>query len=144
MEMKDSTGTVHEVDVDLDRIDVDARPGRLWLDGHLAHVAKVGDDWWVHLDGRIEVLTVVEQGAGGGGDDGGMTAPMPGKVLELLCAVGDVVEEGQALLVMEAMKMEHRIAANQAGTITDIHHDVGGQVAAGAVLIDIEPVEESN
>jgi len=127
MEMKDSTGTVHEVDVDLDRIDVDARPGRLWLDGHLAHVAKVGDDWWVHLDGRIEVLTVVEQGAGGGGDDGGMT-----------------VEEGQALLVMEAMKMEHRIAANQAGTITDIHHDVGGQVAAGAVLIDIEPVEESN
>lgn len=138
MELRDANGEVHEVEVDLSAFTLDERPGRLWIDGRLAHATKVGDDWWVHLDGRIHVLSVVEQGAGGAGDDGGMTAPMPGKVLEVLCAVGDEVEEGQALLVMEAMKMEHRIAANAAGTVAAIHFEAGEQVDAGATLIDIE------
>ena len=70
-----------------------------------------------------------------------MTAPMPGKILELLCNIGDQVETGQTLIVMEAMKMEHRIAANVSGTIAAIHHDVGEQVDAGATLIDIESEE---
>jgi propionyl-CoA carboxylase alpha chain len=70
-----------------------------------------------------------------------MTAPMPGKVLEILCSVGDEVEVGQTLIVMEAMKMEHRIAANGPGTIVAIHHEVGEQVDAGAILIDIEEIE---
>ena len=118
--------------------EIDARPNRLWVDNRLAHVVKVGDDWWVHLDGSIHVLAIDEQGAGGGGEAGGMVAPMPGKVLEILCLVGDTVEEGQTLIVMEAMKMEHRIAATESGTITTIHHSVGEQVDAGATLIDIE------
>ena len=98
----------------------------------------MGDDWWIHLDGRIHIVSIDEQGAGGSGDDGGMTAPMPGKVLEILCEVGDQVEVGQTLIVMEAMKMEHRIAANESGTITAINHGVGEQVDAGAILIDID------
>ena len=73
-----------------------------------------------------------------------MIAPMPGKVLEILCEEGDVVEEGQTLIVMEAMKMEHRIAANETGTVATIHHTVGEQVDAGATLIDIESHEKSN
>lgn len=121
--------------------ELDARPNRMWVDGQLAHVVKVGDNWWIHLDGRIHVLSIDEQGAGGSGDDGGMTAPMPGKVLEILCNVGDEVEVGQTLIVMEAMKMEHRIAANESGKIVAIHHDAGEQVDAGATLIDIESDE---
>ncbi len=118
--------------------EIDARPNRLWVDGQLAHVVKVQDDWWIHIDGRIHVLSIDEQGLSGSGADRGMTAPMPGKILELLCAIGDQVETGQTLIVMEAMKMEHRIAANASGTIAKIHHDVGEQVDAGTTLIDID------
>ena len=75
--------------------EIDARPNRLWVDNRLAHVVKVGDDWWIHLDGSIHVLAIDEQGAGGGGEADGMVAPMPGKVLEILCQVGDTVEEGR-------------------------------------------------
>ena len=121
--------------------EIDARPNRLWVDGQLAHVVKVQDDWWVHIDGHIHVLSIDEQGLSGSGDEGGMTAPMPGKILELLCNIGDQVETGQTLIVMEAMKMEHRIAANVSGTIEAIHHDVGEQVDAGATLIDIDSDE---
>ena len=121
--------------------EIDARPNRLWVDGQLAHVVKVRDDWWIHIDGSIHVLSIDEQGLGGSGDEGGMSAPMPGKILELLCSIGDQVETGQTLIVMEAMKMEHRIAANVSGTIAAIHHEVGEQVAAGATLIDIDSEE---
>jgi len=121
--------------------EIDARPNRLWVDGQLAHTVKVGDNWWIHLDGRIHVLTIDEQGAGGAADAGGMIAPMPGKVLEILCSIGEEVEEGQTLIVMEAMKMEHRISANGPGTIVAIHHEVGEQVNAGTILIDIEETE---
>jgi 3-methylcrotonyl-CoA carboxylase alpha subunit len=121
--------------------EIDARPNRLWVDGQLAHVVKVQDDWWIHIDGHIHVLSIDELGLSGSGDEGGMTAPMPGKILELLCNIGDQVETGQTLIVMEAMKMEHRIAANVSGTIAAIHHDVGEQVDAGATLIDINSEE---
>ena len=124
--------------------EIDARPNRIWADGKLAHAVKVGDDWWIHLDGAIHVVSIDEQGAGGTGEADGMIAPMPGKVLEILCEEGDVVEEGQTLIVMEAMKMEHRIAANEAGTVATIHHVVGEQVDAGATLIDIDSGEKSN
>jgi 3-methylcrotonyl-CoA carboxylase alpha subunit len=121
--------------------EIDARPNRLWVDGQLAHVIKVRDDWWIHIDGCIHVLSIDEQGPSGSGDEGGMTAPMPGKILEILCSIGDQVESGQTLIVMEAMKMEHRIAANGPGSIVAIHHEVGQQVDAGATLIDIEDSE---
>ncbi|MEE2747863.1 MAG: biotin/lipoyl-containing protein [Candidatus Thermoplasmatota archaeon] len=121
--------------------EIDARPNRLWVDGQLAHVVKVQDDWWIHIDGRIHVLSIDEQGLSGSGDESGMSAPMPGKILELLCDIGDQVESGQTLIVMEAMKMEHRIAANVSGTIAAIHHAAGEQVDAGATLIDIDSDE---
>ncbi len=121
--------------------EIDARPNRIWVNGKLAHAVKVGDDWWIHLDGSVNIISVDEQGAGNSSDDSGMTAPMPGKVLEILCSIGEQVEVGQTLIVMEAMKMEHRIAANISGEIVAIHHQAGEQVDAGATLIDIEDNE---
>ncbi len=77
------------------------------------------------------------------GDDaaegGKLSAPMPGKVVALLCAIGDRVRKGQPLAVMEAMKMEHSIAAPADGEVTGLPYAVGDQVAEGAELIGFKP-----
>ncbi len=117
--------------------------GRLHLtlrDGRtcLAHAAKVGDVWWVHLNGRTYKWERIEPGSSGTEDEGGLVAPMPGKVLEVLVAQGDVVEAGTPLMVLEAMKMEHRIVAAADGTVVAVHFQAGDQVAQGAVLLDLE------
>ena len=125
-------------------IEIDARPGRLWINNQLAHAVKVGDNWWIHLSGKVHKLTISEQGAGGASSGGGMTAPMPGKILEVLCTIGDEVTEGDSLIVMEAMKMEHRILAATSGILTALHFSVGDQVEAGTILAEIKPVENSN
>jgi propionyl-CoA carboxylase alpha chain len=72
---------------------------------------------------------------------GGLKAPMPGKVLSVLVKEGQVVERGQLLLVLEAMKMEHRIDAPWAGTIKTLNVAEGDQVANGAMLVVVEEVE---
>jgi 3-methylcrotonyl-CoA carboxylase alpha subunit len=73
------------------------------------------------------------------GDDtdevGGLTAPMPGKVISLLVDAGATVKRGQPLLVMEAMKMEHTIAAPADGVVERLLYRVGDQVAEGAPLV---------
>jgi 3-methylcrotonyl-CoA carboxylase alpha subunit len=62
---------------------------------------------------------------------------MPGKVIAVHVAVGNKVKRGQALLVMEAMKMEHTIAAPGEGTVKELLYGVGDQVAEGAALITL-------
>jgi 3-methylcrotonyl-CoA carboxylase alpha subunit len=66
---------------------------------------------------------------------GGLTAPMPGKVIALLVEPGATVRRGQPLLVMEAMKMEHTIAAPGDGVVERLLYRVGDQVAEGAPLV---------
>ena len=68
-------------------------------------------------------------------DAGGLTAPMPGKVISVLVATGTAVRRGQPLLVMEAMKMEHTIAAPADGVVERLLYGVGDQVAEGAALV---------
>ena len=105
---------------------------------HLAHVTKLGDNWWIHLDGRIHVVRMHEPGSAEDESvEGGLSAPMPGTILEILVKQGQRVREGQALVVMEAMKMEHRIQAPQAGEITKLHYSVGDRVEMGATLVEI-------
>lgn len=69
---------------------------------------------------------------------GSLTAPMPGKIIAVHVAAGDTVERGQALLVMEAMKMEHTITAPEAGQVGEVFFGIGDQVTDGAVLLAIE------
>ncbi len=68
---------------------------------------------------------------------GGLQAPMPGKVMALLVKVGDVVTAGQAVAVMEAMKIEHTLTAPKAGTVQALCYSVGDQVAEGEALIEL-------
>jgi 3-methylcrotonyl-CoA carboxylase alpha subunit len=63
---------------------------------------------------------------------------MPGAVLEVLVNVGDEVEAGTPLVVMEAMKMEHRVMAPTDGTVVAVHVEVGGRVQQGQTLVDVE------
>ncbi|HEX7738781.1 MAG TPA: biotin carboxylase N-terminal domain-containing protein [Marmoricola sp.] len=65
---------------------------------------------------------------------GSLLAPMPGSVIGVRVAVGDVVAEGDPILVMEAMKMQHTIAAPYAGVVSELNASEGQQVEAGAVL----------
>ena len=69
---------------------------------------------------------------------GGLTAPMPGKIIAVQVKSGDQVKRGQALLVMEAMKMEHTISAPADGTVKEVFFAVGDQVADAAVLISLD------
>jgi len=108
---------------------------------HLAHAAKTGDVWWVHLNGHTFRWERMEPGATSSGHDGGLAAPMPGKVLEVLVDVGQSVTAGDALMVLEAMKMEHRIVATSGGVVTAVHFQANDQVAQGVALLSIE---ESN
>ena len=113
------------------RVEIAGAPRRV-------HVTKRGDDWGIHLDGRIHGVRMHEPGsAEAKSAEGGLSAPMPGTILEILVKQGQRVLEGQALMVMEAMKMEHRIQAPRAGEITRLHYLVGDRVELGAILVEI-------
>ena len=71
------------------------------------------------------------------GEGGRLTAPMPGKVVSFAVQAGDVVKKGQPLAVMEAMKMEHTIAAPADGTVAEVLYAPGDQVAEGAELLKL-------
>ncbi len=75
---------------------------------------------------------------GGAGGDGTVSAPMQGTIVKVLVAEGDAVEPGQALLVLEAMKMENHINAEGGGTVKEVRVAAGDTVGTGDVLIVIE------
>ncbi|MCX4187514.1 sodium-extruding oxaloacetate decarboxylase subunit alpha [Methylophaga sp. OBS4] len=103
--------------------------------------------FYISIDGMPEEVTFealneyVSEGGGGRKKatlPGHVTAPLPGNVVEILVSEGDHVEAGQALLIMEAMKMETELLANISGTVQALHVTKGGRVTPGEVLIEIE------
>lgn len=109
-----------------------------------AEVFRNNGELCVFLHGREFDCTVEDQRlvairrAAGLKVDGGkkeLHAPMPGLVVRILKAVGDVVKKGDPLLVVEAMKMENELKSPTDGTIESIHALVGKPVDKGAVLV---------
>jgi 3-methylcrotonyl-CoA carboxylase alpha subunit len=107
-------------------------------------VCYAGDLINVHLDGSTWEFTfapppsIEAAGAHHGGATGGsVTAPMPGKIVKVAVAQGDVVEEHALLVVLEAMKMEHRIEASAAATVKSVLVKEGQIVSAGTALVEL-------
>ncbi|WP_433967151.1 biotin/lipoyl-containing protein [Tunturiibacter gelidiferens] len=67
-----------------------------------------------------------------------MKAPMPGRMVRVLVEVGDEVEEGQAVVVIEAMKMQNELKSPKAGRVARIAVAVGDAVGSGDVLVVVE------
>jgi len=86
---------------------------------------------------RILAIDLLAHAGEGEADTGRLTAPMPGKVVSFSVKAGDKVTKGQALAVMEAMKMEHTIAAPADGVVAELMYGAGDQVAEGAELLKL-------
>ncbi len=106
-------------------------------------VTAHGDDWLVQSNNGGITLTEQPRYPSAAGADvgGGLKAPMPGAVLAAEVEAGQTVEKGQLLIILEAMKMEHRITAPMSGTVETVHVNVGEQVENGQLLVTI--TEES-
>ncbi|WP_098010748.1 acetyl/propionyl/methylcrotonyl-CoA carboxylase subunit alpha [Streptomyces sp. sk226] len=116
------------------------------LDGAVGHFHRSGD--WLGRDGdtwHVQDHDPVEASLSGAGRSGADTlaAPMPGTVTVVKVAVGDEVEAGQSLLVVEAMKMEHVISAPHAGTVTELDVAAGATVAMDQILAVVTPREDA-
>jgi 3-methylcrotonyl-CoA carboxylase alpha subunit len=85
---------------------------------------------------QIDAIAHAGEGAAEGGQ---LTAPMPGKVIAFMAKVGDTVARGQALAVMEAMKMEHTLHAPRDGVVAELLYAVGDQVGEGGELLRLAP-----
>ncbi|MDH3061799.1 acetyl/propionyl/methylcrotonyl-CoA carboxylase subunit alpha [Achromobacter insolitus] len=116
---------------------------RITLDGHESAGTVVLHADRAHVFGGagVHVLDLYDPLAHSqdtqGDHGGGLTAPMPGKIISISVKAGDAVEKGQPLLVMEAMKMEHTISAPADGKVTEVFYGVGDQVTEGAELVAI-------
>ena len=108
--------------------------------------ATDGATIWLGRGGHAWALTEEEaapvRGGRAAGGDGTVRSPMPGTVLAVQVAPGDTVSAGQAVAVVEAMKMEHTVTAPVAGTVTEVTAKAGQQVAMDAQLAVIEPAPE--
>lgn len=103
----------------------------VWLDGERM-------DTLVH-DEVTRALSSISGPAAGGASE--IVAPMPGVVVGLPVAVGDEVEAGQAVVVVEAMKMQNELAAEADGVVAEILVKVGDTVDGGAPLVKLSPKE---
>lgn len=134
-------GVQHTVEVSIHSV-----PGVLTL--------SVGDRRWrvayfttpeaIHLmwQGRLYRFRRAQAGQGSGthtASEGILTAPMPGLVSKVWVQVGDEVESGQRLLVLEAMKTEQALRAPFAGTVRQLNVREGEIVQEGTILVEIEP-----
>ena len=122
--------------------------GEVTLDGRVIQATVYPEEniLTVILPGETARLTLVDpvglvaaQEQGGGA----VTAPMPGKVVQVSGDVGAKVKRGAPLMVVEAMKMEHTITAPADGAVAAFHYKAGDFVEEGAVLLDFDPDEES-
>jgi pyruvate carboxylase subunit B len=101
----------------------------LFLDGHRYEVEA--------LDERTRTIRDMTHAAAGPTGPAPVLAPMPGLLVKLMVAVGDQVQAGQPVAVMEAMKMENELRAAAPGTVTALPVAPGAAVAKGAVLVGL-------
>jgi pyruvate carboxylase subunit B len=161
----DLNGDRHEVELDGDQVtlggesitahleDIDGTPVRLVTIGREVHrvVARRGPTrgsytLWVDgyrfegeaLDERTRTIRDITAASSKPTGPAPVAAPMPGMVIRVNVAVGDKVQAGQGVIVMEAMKMENELRASAAGVVKAIHTEVGKAVEKGTILVELE------
>jgi pyruvate carboxylase subunit B len=102
----------------------------LWIDGYRYEVEA--------LDERTRAIRDLSGARAGPSGPAPLVAPMPGLVVRVAVAVGDAVQAGQALVVMEAMKMENELRSSATGTVKAVLAAPGTAVEKGAVLVELE------
>ncbi len=88
--------------------------------------------------GRKPTRRAAGRGAAGGSGSGEVAVPMQGTVVKVLVSVGDEVEAGQTVIVLEAMKMENNVAAEKSGTVKEVRVEPGQSVGGGDVVVVID------
>jgi 3-methylcrotonyl-CoA carboxylase alpha subunit len=106
-------------------------------DGKPGHPAELAHVFTQAGATRIRMIQPLAHAEGAQDEKGGLAAPMPGKVVSFAVKVGDMVKAGQSLAVMEAMKMEHTIAAPKDGEVTELLYAPGDQITEGAELLKL-------
>jgi acetyl/propionyl-CoA carboxylase alpha subunit len=134
------SGHITPVARDADDVDLLVHFGRR---GHHCLLHTVGDVVYVNSPlGQSELQFVprfVE--AGSGAAAGGPVSPLPGRVVSVEVEVGDAVEAGQPLVVLEAMKVTHTVASTSAGIVTEVLVEPGDTIAAHQVLVRLAATE---
>ena len=144
------------IDVDFERLE--GGPVRsLLLDGrsHRLSATRSGSEQWdLYLRGRRFAASVVDErtrviremtGAGAGPTGPRpIIAPMPGMVVRVEAAEGDVVQAGQGVVIVEAMKMENELAAESGGVVSRVLVSEGQAVEKDQVLVDLAPVDKED
>lgn len=122
------------------------RPGFCLLeDGRCLRYTSVyqagTQEWTLGWQGRtVQVKVVKSRGAGPAAASGGLVkSPMNGVVVKLAAAVGEAVEQGQVILVLEAMKMENEVVAPVSGKLVRVEVSAGQVVGANQLLFEIVP-----
>ena len=108
-------------------------------------LVRTGNSIAVFADGRsfgFEVPDPLVQADAAGVAANAIQAPMPGLVQQVFAQAGQAVTQGEPLLVLEAMKMEHRLGAPRDGVVLDVLAVEGDQVADGTVLVTLEPIDD--
>ncbi len=135
---------VDDTSFDVQVLESGGQAMRLRVDGnvHVLDYAEERDRMLLRFGGRNHILRdlryVPPEAAQTSSSERQLRAPMNGKVAALPVAVGESVHAGQALIVLEAMKMEHAITAPRAGVLLAVHVKLGEQVAPGRVLLEWE------
>ena len=116
------------------RVVVQKRQGRgrytLWVDGYRFETEA--------LDERTRAIRDLSAASAGPAGPAPILAPMPGMIVRISVKVGDTVEAGQGVVVMEAMKMENELRATAAGIVKSVEVVAGTAVEKGAVLVELE------
>lgn len=102
----------------------------LWLDGFRYEVEA--------LDERARAIRELGGAASGPRGPTPVVAPMPGMIVRVTVAVGDLVQPGQGVVMMEAMKMENELRASAGGRVKAVHATPGTAAEKGALLIELE------
>jgi geranyl-CoA carboxylase alpha subunit len=105
------------------------------IEPHAVHLARGGESF------RLDIITHAPPARrASAATDGRLIAPMTGRVVAVNAKPGETTEAGKALVVLEAMKMEHALSLPQAARVTAVHVSPGAQVAPGQLLAELEPV----